>query len=50
MEESFDLDHIAKITDGYTPSDIKEVLRTAALTPLHEARMKAMEGHMMALK
>jgi hypothetical protein len=50
LEERFDLEHVAKATEGYTPSDIKEVLRTAALIPLREARMKAMEDHMRAIQ
>ena len=39
--ESFDIDIIAKHTQGYSPSDLREVLQTAALYPLREARSEA---------
>jgi len=38
LDSSFNLEMIVQATEGYTPSDIKEVLRTAALFPLREAR------------
>lgn len=38
LDKNFNMDHIAGNMDGYTPSDMKEVLRTAALFPLREAR------------
>ena len=50
LDDQFDIEHVAKVTDGYTPSDIKEVLRSAALTPLREARMKSMGDHMKAIQ
>ncbi len=39
LDDNFNLDHIAGNTEDYTPSDMKEVLRTAALFPLREARL-----------
>ena len=41
LASDFDLEAAADATDGYTPSDIREVLRTAALFPLREARASA---------
>ena len=38
LDDEFDAEHIVSITEGYTPSDMKEVLRTSALFPLREAR------------
>lgn len=38
LDRDFNLDQIAQITENYTPSDMKEVLRTSALFPLREAR------------
>jgi SpoVK/Ycf46/Vps4 family AAA+-type ATPase len=38
LDQSFRIDPIVDATEGYTPSDIKEVLRSAALFPLREAR------------
>lgn len=38
LDPTFRLDPIVDATEGYTPSDIKEVLRSAALFPLREAR------------
>jgi len=37
-DSTFDMRQIIQATEFYTPSDIKEVLRTAALFPLREAR------------
>lgn len=34
----FSIDQVVKALSGYSPSDIKEVMRTAALFPLREAR------------
>jgi len=50
LEEGFDIEGIARVTEGYTPSDIKEVLRTSALTPLREARIKVMEEQIKVVK
>ncbi len=50
LEDGFDFGHITQITEGYTPSDMKEVLRTAALYPLREARMKVMEEYKRAME
>ena len=38
LHQPFNIDSIIGEMEGYTPSDIKEVLRTAALFPLREAR------------
>lgn len=38
LDREFNFDQITHATENYTPSDIKEVLRTAALFPLREAR------------
>jgi len=38
LADDFDLERIAQCTEKYSPSDLKEVLRTAALYPLREAR------------
>lgn len=43
LSSDFNLEVVARATEGYTPSDIKEVLRTAALYPLREARRRATE-------
>lgn len=43
LSSDFDLEAVARATEGYTGSDIKEVLRTAALYPLREARRRATE-------
>mmetsp|Transcript_1865 Transcript_1865/g.2844 ORF Transcript_1865/g.2844 Transcript_1865/m.2844 type:complete len:661 (+) Transcript_1865:51-2033(+) len=40
LEPNFDFTTIAQETEGYSPSDLKEVLRTAALVPLREARSR----------
>lgn len=39
LDNNFNMDQIAGSMEGYTPSDMKEVLRTAALFPLREARV-----------
>ncbi|KAL3773698.1 hypothetical protein ACHAWO_000676 [Cyclotella atomus] len=44
LDESFDVEMIAKQTRGYTPSDLKEILQSAALFPLREARAEAMSS------
>ncbi len=41
-DDNVDISFLARVTDGYSPSDLKEVLRTAALIPLREARSSAM--------
>ena len=38
LDSYFNIDQIVSNMEGYTPSDMKEVLRTAALFPLREAR------------
>lgn len=43
LSPDFDLEAVARATEGYTPSDVKEVLRSAALYPLREARRRATE-------
>ena len=42
LSPDFDVEAIAKATEFYSPSDLKELLRTAALAPLREARFKAL--------
>ena len=42
MDRDFNFDQIVHATANYTPSDIMEVLRTAALFPLREARADVM--------
>ena len=42
LSPDFDVETIAKATEFYSPSDLKELLRTAALAPLREARFKAL--------
>ena len=44
LEESFDIDSVARQTQGYSPSDLREVLQTAALYPLREARAAAISS------
>lgn len=41
LDVNFDVALVASKTDGYSPSDIREVLQTAALFPLREARADA---------
>merc|ERR1719223_2004948 len=48
LAHDFDINAIAHVTDGYSPSDLKEVLRTAALIPLREARTSAIQKRMEA--
>ena len=48
LAHDFDVDAVARITDAYSPSDLKEVLRTAALIPLREARTLAIQKQMEA--
>ena len=44
LEESFDIDLVARQTQGYSPSDLREVLQAAALHPLREARAAAISS------
>mmetsp|Transcript_4931 Transcript_4931/g.12387 ORF Transcript_4931/g.12387 Transcript_4931/m.12387 type:complete len:681 (+) Transcript_4931:111-2153(+) len=44
LDQDFDLELVASRTGGYSPSDIREVLQTAALYPLREARAEAMSS------
>lgn len=44
LEQDFDYGYIATLLDGYSPSDMKQVLHTAALIPLREAR-NVVKGH-----
>ena len=44
LSPDFDVDAIADRTDWFAPSDLREVLRTAALGPLREARFEALRG------
>lgn len=46
----FNLEHIARITEGYSGSDLKELLRSAALIPLREARAEAMQSHVKTIQ
>ena len=46
LAHDFDVDDVARITDAYSPSDLIEVLRTAALIPLREARTLAIQKQM----
>lgn len=41
LDVNFDVGLVATKTEGYSPSDIREVLQTAALFPLREARAEA---------
>ena len=47
LSDSFDVESLATATDNYSPSDLKEVLRTAALNPLREARRLAIQRQSM---
>ncbi len=44
LARNFDIEYLADATVEYTPSDMKEVLRTAALFPLREARAKVLQS------
>jgi hypothetical protein len=44
LDVSFDMALVATKTAGYSPSDIREVLQTAALFPLREARAEAIRN------
>jgi hypothetical protein len=44
LDSDFDVDLVASRTEGYSPSDIREVLQAAALYPLREAREEAMSS------
>jgi hypothetical protein len=44
LDPGFDVDLVARRTEGYSPSDIREVLQAAALYPLREAREEAMSS------
>ena len=43
LDIRFDIERIARESEGYSGSDLKELLRTAALFPLREARMAFMQ-------
>ena len=45
LENDFNIERIAGLTEAYTPSDLKEVLRAAALIPLREARLRLDTKH-----
>ncbi|KAL9180166.1 hypothetical protein ACHAXT_008136 [Thalassiosira profunda] len=42
LDATFDLSLVASRTGGYSPSDIRELLQSAALYPMREARAEAM--------
>jgi len=44
-EGNFCIACLSKNTDGYSPSDLKELLRTAALIPLRESRAEIMKSN-----
>ena len=44
MADDLDIESVAQMTERYSPSDLKEVLRTAALFPLREARASMIRG------
>lgn len=44
LDPDFDVDVLARRTEGYSPSDIREVLQSAALYPLREAREEAISS------
>ena len=44
LDMNFDIDLVARRTEGYSPSDIREVLQAAALYPLREARAEAISS------
>lgn len=44
IDLNFDIDLVARMTEGYSPSDIRELLQAAALYPLREARAEAISS------
>eukprot|EP00957_Ditylum_brightwellii_P085757 6524143-Ditylum_brightwellii.AAC.1 len=46
----FSIEEIARCTDGFSPSDLKELLRSAALIPLREARSHMMQRYRLRRK
>ncbi|KAL3810869.1 hypothetical protein ACHAXA_003391 [Cyclostephanos tholiformis] len=44
LDPDFDLGLVARRTEGYSPSDIRELLQSAALYPLREAREEAISS------
>jgi len=44
LDVNFDIDIVARRTEGYSPSDIREVLQAAALYLLREARAEAISS------
>jgi len=48
LDANFDIQFVASKLGGYSPSDIREVLQTAALYPLREARAEAMRNSQLA--
>jgi SpoVK/Ycf46/Vps4 family AAA+-type ATPase len=44
LDDSFDIQLLARHTSGYSPSDLREVLQAAALYPLREARSEAISS------
>ena len=45
IADDFDLEIVARNTQGFSPSDLRELLQTSALYPLREARAEAMQFH-----
>jgi len=48
LDPDFDIGLIASKTDGYSPSDIREVLQAAALYPLREARAASIASSLVS--